>query len=138
MWLAVENGPVYVNGLVRVHKGHGHPYMAVCRAGPGRICWGRQSRRAGCDAPRKRAGNDRNVADDIFTEVDEEIRAERIRALARRYLVVAGVVVAGICIGAGDGSIPSPARTGRMRRSRRRISPPWPMPRVRRTRRLPA
>ncbi|MCE2563924.1 hypothetical protein [Komagataeibacter sp. FNDCF1] len=41
------------------------------------------------------------MADDIFTEVDEEIRAERIRALARRYLVVAGVVVAGICIGAG-------------------------------------
>ena len=41
------------------------------------------------------------MADDIFREVDEEIRAERIRALARRYLVVAGGVVAGICIGAG-------------------------------------
>ncbi|RFD20513.1 hypothetical protein DY926_05315 [Komagataeibacter melaceti] len=41
------------------------------------------------------------MADDIFTEVDEEIRAERIRALARRYLVVAGVAVAAICIGAG-------------------------------------
>ncbi|BAK83054.1 hypothetical protein GLX_06420 [Komagataeibacter medellinensis NBRC 3288] len=75
--------------------------MAVCRAARGRICWGRQSRRAEYKAPCKRAGNDTNVADDIFTEVDEEIRAERIRALARRYLVVAGVVVAGICIGAG-------------------------------------
>ncbi|WP_130731010.1 hypothetical protein [Komagataeibacter xylinus] len=41
------------------------------------------------------------MADDIFMEVDEEIRAERIRALARRYLVVAGVVVAAVCIGAG-------------------------------------
>ncbi|GAB6966118.1 hypothetical protein JCM25156A_01550 [Komagataeibacter kakiaceti JCM 25156] len=41
------------------------------------------------------------MADDIFTEVDEEIRAERIRALARRYLVVAGVAVAAVCIGAG-------------------------------------
>nr|WP_283095662.1 hypothetical protein [Komagataeibacter oboediens] len=73
----------------------------VCRAVSGRICWGRQTRRAVRRAPRKRAGNDRNVADDIFTEVDEEIRAERIRALARRYLAVAGAVVAVVCIGAG-------------------------------------
>lgn len=42
-----------------------------------------------------------NVADDIFREVDEEMRAERLRALARRYMILAGVIVAVICIGGG-------------------------------------
>lgn len=42
-----------------------------------------------------------NVADDIFREVDEEMRAERLRALARRYMMLAGVIVVAICIGGG-------------------------------------
>ncbi|GBQ29521.1 hypothetical protein AA13594_1383 [Gluconacetobacter azotocaptans DSM 13594] len=42
-----------------------------------------------------------DVADDIFREVDEDLRAERLRALARRYVVAAVAVVAVICAGVG-------------------------------------
>ncbi|MBB2200333.1 tetratricopeptide repeat protein [Gluconacetobacter tumulisoli] len=41
------------------------------------------------------------MADDIFREVDEDMRAERLRALARRYVVAAVAVVAVICAGVG-------------------------------------
>ena len=76
----------------------------VCPRGVPPLC--SRANAAGC---RIRAGTDgsqgmenrANVADDIFKEVDEDLRAERLRAAARRYGLLLAVLILAAVIGAG-------------------------------------
>lgn len=47
------------------------------------------------------AENEQDVADDIFREVDEGLRADRLRALARRYALAAAAVIGVAAAGVG-------------------------------------